>query len=164
MGFKLAIERDGNRMYVNPDIDITKIRDSMQLDSGTVIAEMETPDAFVSLEVQGDVCVYFHTEDAPQGFDGPYTKPSSFPDELKALIAGEEPVRGAENWLYDRRVCVYANNWFELFIGKDKNDLCSKSFLVNIDNMTNEGLYETMMEFVHLVWPRIKPSCDTNHA
>ena len=164
MGFKLAIERDGNRMYVNPDIDMTKIRDSMQLDSETVIAEMETPNALVSLEVQGDVCVFFHTEDAPQGFDGPYTKPSSFPDKLKSLIAGEEPVRGAKSWLYDERVCVDANNWFELFIGKDKSDLCSKSFLVNIDNMTNEGLYETMTEFVRLVGPRMGLSCDTNQA
>ncbi len=144
--FKLVIERDGNKLYINPDIDMTKIRDSMQLDSGTVIAEMEMPDAFVSLEVQGDVRVRFSPEAIPSGFDELYTRPSSFPEELMCLIAGEEQAhsKDTENWMNDERVHVFANNWFELFIGKDRGDPCPEAYVVNAEKSTIEDLYSLM--------------------
>ena len=66
--------------------DMTNIKDSMELDSGTIIATLKTPEHFASLEVKGKVKVFWD----PQGKDPSrgecYRYPSEFCDELKELI------------------------------------------------------------------------------
>ena len=92
--------------WLNPDIDLTKIRDSMQLDSNTDIARLDMDGYTATLEVRGDVRVWF---------DGVYyDAPSVFPEELKSLIATDA------DWFDNPRVEVSSNNWFEAFWGFSK--------------------------------------------
>lgn len=92
--------------WVNPEIDLTKISDSMQLDSNQEIAALSDGKYRVSLEVRGDAHVFFNGVY--------YDAPSVFPDELKTLIAERQ------DWYEDARVEVCENNWFEVFYGTDE--------------------------------------------
>ena len=82
-------------------ISLRNINDSMELDSGQVIAELTTDTHLMSLEVCGDVRVHF---------DGDVFKcASQMPKELLKIIHDGEA--------FDNdRVNVIDNNWFELFL------------------------------------------------
>ncbi len=97
--------------WTDASIDLSKIKDSMEIESGITIATLQNTitGTRVSLEVRGDVKICY----SPDGFsvkDGEYyTHSSEFPKELKELIR-----RGR---LYEDTEHVYVcdNNWFEIF-------------------------------------------------
>ena len=114
--------------WVNPDIDLTKIKDSMQLDSNQVVATLKYGDYTVSYEVQGEVRVRF---------DGDlYTRPSEFPQELKDMIAQG----GFWELTNSDRVDVGNNNWFEVFC-REPEGLTSCN-VVDIEGFTVTQLVE----------------------
>ena len=92
--------------------DLENVADSMLIESNTEIANLETDDYFVSLEVRGEVNVDFTVD----GITETFRNPSEFPDELKKLIAGKStPIYCGEEdydarWYNDDRVYVDANN------------------------------------------------------
>lgn len=97
--------------WVNPEVAITDIKDSMEIESGTVIATLQDTitGTRVSLEVRGDVKIFY----SPEGFtvsDGEYyTSPVEFPKGLKELIRAGQLSKDTEH------VYVSDNNWFEIF-------------------------------------------------
>ena len=89
-------------------IDLSGINDSMELDSGQIVAELKIKDdkpetdIKVTLEVQGHVKVYYN--------DGMYKCASQMPEELfKLFHDGYESEAEAG-------LSVIENNWFEIFI------------------------------------------------
>lgn len=115
--------------WVNPKIDLSKIKDSMQLDSGQTIATLGYGDYQISLEVRGDVKVFFD--------DVYYDSPSAFPDELKRLIETRT------YWYNYPRVEVCENNWFEVFYGTGDNPY------EHYDTVDAEGLdYISILELL----------------
>ncbi len=122
-------------------IEMDKIKDSMQLDSEQTIAWLRAGEKIISLEVRGEVKVWWNpnaTKDSSP-INGEYFKyPSEFPEELKELIKNEQ------YWDTDERVCVSQNNWFELFICKNKNDLVPDSVVVDVEGLSSIEIYEMM--------------------
>lgn len=129
------------KFWLNDDIDMTQIVDSMQLDSDQEIAGMEMGGVTASLEVRGDVKVWWNEDGSP--LDGDYyTRPSEFPQKLKDLIL-------EDRWYdCDGSVYVSENNWFELFYALD--DEFVGSDVVDVERMTPieifSLLYDTCME------------------
>ena len=82
------------------------INDSMELDSGQIVATLETSDLLVEIRVEGYVRVVFNDE--------VYKASSQMPQELIDLFhnGGEE----YEKALEDGRLYIDDNNWFESFI------------------------------------------------
>ncbi len=82
------------------------INDSMELDSGQVVATLKTSDLLVEIRVEGYVRVVFN--------DVVYKASSQMPQELIDLFhnGGEE----YEKALEDGRLYIDDNNWFESFI------------------------------------------------
>lgn len=88
------------------------IADSMQIDSGTRIATLETDKYTISLDVVGDVRVLWNPDpDKSWKDDGSelYKSPCQFPDGLMRLFA-EGKAEGLKN------LGIGNNNWFELTI------------------------------------------------
>lgn len=119
--------------------NMENIKDSMQFDSGTVIAKLHTKDGtYVKLHVVGDVCVnYNETGNTLLGW-GTYRIPSQFPDKLKQIIA--------DGKLWEDIPCliVYENNWYELLL-IFKNECCS--CVVEADGFTAEDIEGMMREY-----------------
>lgn len=114
--------------------NIEDIVDSLQLDSGTVIARLTLDDgSSATLEVRGEVRVEF---------DGDiYYEPSDFPQELQDIIA--------EGKAYDDdRVRVGDNNWFELYYEKDK-DCEPEADCVDVEGLSAAEIYEVMANYVN---------------
>ena len=85
------------------------IVDSMQLDSGTRIAKLETDKYILSVDVVGDVRVLWNPNPDKSWEDAGtelYKSPSQFPDELMRLFA-EGRADGLKN------LEIGNNNWFE---------------------------------------------------
>ena len=125
--------------WLNDDIDMTKIVDSMQLDSGTEIAGMKLDNITVSLEVRGEVRVWWNENGDP--FDGDcYTTPSEFPRELKDLIAGDN-----RWWDCDKRVYIDNNNWFEVFTAVD-DTYVPDADVVDVEGMTPVEIFTMLYD------------------
>ena len=125
--------------------DLYQIKDSVQLESGTVIATLETLKCFVSLEVRGDVKIFWDPEGLNVGagvYGECYCHPLEFCDELKELIETNN------RWWEDPRVYISENNWFELFIGKDKSDPIPVSEVVDVEGYTSEDIEKLMLECI----------------
>ena len=124
----------------NKTVDMTKIVDSMQLDSDTVIASLTMDDGLkVSLETCGDVWIRF-SPDGTEEKEDYYDKPSEFPDELKEIVAA--------GCLYaDERVYAVNNNWFEVFI-RNKEGILEASFLAEAERMTEENIREMLTDSI----------------
>ena len=91
------------RLYEN----MKNIKDSLQFDSGTLIAEYIDNDLSARIEVVGDVRIIFDNE--------VFKYPSRFSDELKQIVA--------EGNVYDdERIEVCENNWFELIVIDNTNN------------------------------------------
>lgn len=142
--------------YLNPDIDMTKIKDSMQIDSGTTIAILKTKNHFISLEVRGEVKVFFNPDKSGEPTDGDYyTSPSEFPQELKDLIAENTEIyrkdgdtKGIEHtWSLDDRVYISENNWFEIFKGKNATDPVPNADVVDAEGLTPGEILSLMLEW-----------------
>ena len=91
-------------------IDLSDINDSMELDSGSVVAELREDKYMLELRVCGEVRVDFG--------DDRYTCASNMPDELLQIIHD-----GKLFEFEDDRIEVIDNNWFELFLYEWKDDM-----------------------------------------
>lgn len=125
------LPENGVVFWVNPDINMNDISDSMMLDSNQIIASMLTEnDIMIYLEVKGEVRVTFEGET--------YRSYSEFPPELKDLIANDR------QWELDDRVYVGNNNWFEAFVsGSALEDagIAEESDVVDIENCSYGSLF-----------------------
>lgn len=127
--------------------DLTEIRDSMLLDSDTIVAYLsdETTNRSVSLVVRGYVDVRWCPEvDFVNSVVERYRQPSEFPKELKELIA-KDP-----NWMNDPRVCVDENNWFEIFVDErvENNTFWNNLFsdVVDVESNTPEQIKDLLLQ------------------
>lgn len=113
--------------WCNPEIDMSIINDSMELDSNQVIATLEVDDILLSLEVRGETRVEY------KGVI--YYTPSEFPKELKTLI------HASSWWMNHEDVQVYFNNWFEVFDeGQHWSDV------VDAEQLDEDGLKELLLD------------------
>ena len=113
-------------------IDLTNIKNSMQLNSDQIIAELQKNEMIITLEVQGDISVSFNGES--------YFSYDDFPEELKKLIKSNA-------YMQDARVYVALNNWFEIFVYKNKNDTLPEAYVADVEGMTPEELFEELMNY-----------------
>ena len=127
-------------------IDMSNIRDSMQLDSDQVIANLEDTDTGLIAEIRvvGDVKVFV-------GDDSTYYEyPSEFPKWLRDLIATNS------EWWCIPDVYVESNNWIELFVYKKTSegsifvcsDTCDEAVLGENKDSIKELLIETIKEVI----------------
>ena len=90
--------------------ELSQYVDSMLFDSGEEIAAMEFEnygkEMYISLEVRGDVKVFFNKE--------VYRWPSEFPPILRELIQTNPGCWDCEDYIY-----VDMNNWFEYIFEVD---------------------------------------------
>ena len=130
------------QFWINPDIDLTKITDSMQIDSGTTLATCYKNGFYAYLKVVGGVKVFFNPiiNEEPTLGDC-YRAPSEFPQELKDLIA-KNP-----HWFQDERLEIAENNWFELFWCQTPDDAHVSSECVDIEGDTQSEIMSLFMEF-----------------
>jgi len=127
----------------NPGIPFAEIRDSMQLDSNTVIATLEVGDYRLVLEVVGDVKVFWNPNEGrwDDRDSEMYKCASQMPDELLALFANG----------YDQRkdLNVCNNNWFEAVVSYKGtiiySDLADMDSLDPCDLFTS--LWDMYLEF-----------------
>lgn len=116
-------------------VDLTNIKDSLELDSGTEIACAEICNGkyLIVIEVRGEVHISFKGE--------VYRRPSDFPKELMNIIRN-----GALfNCSYEND-CVLYGNWFEIFvIDKDENTvLCD---VVDVEGCSEKELMALFQDF-----------------
>jgi len=129
--------------------DMTKVLDSMMLDSYEMIAYGydKDDDICITIETNGEVVVDWN----PLGIDNMdssserFRYPSDFPQELKDLIT-ENP----NQWMTDERVYVDANNWFEIFVwdGKEPGGCAIFSDVVDVEGLKNDDLKNIMDDFL----------------
>lgn len=116
------------------DIDLTDINDSLELESGQIIATLEKDGIIASLEVHGHVTIDFN--------ERTYNYYSEFPDTLKSLIHSGD-------YLNDPRVYVSENNWFEVFIYHGEDDPGPLCDVVDVENLTPAELFDTLLDWVN---------------
>lgn len=115
--------------------EMENVKDSLEFESETQICTLGNSDYLVSLEVHGEVRVTFNDE--------VFRTPSDFPDELKALI------RENEDWQFADNVYVGNNNWFELFLFKEKGGELEyiTSEVVDAEGLSSEKLCDMLYKF-----------------
>ncbi len=130
----------GQTLYINPDIDMRSIKDSMQLDSEQTIASLKSENSYVSIEVRGEVKVWYN-ENGPAEDGEYYIYPSQFPKGLKELIDNNP------DWYVSPHIYISENNWFEIFAGKDENDPMPTSDVIDIEGSTMQQLFKALDDF-----------------
>lgn len=110
-------------------IDMQNIVNSMQLDSGLIIAKLENKRYRVFLEVNGDVRVLW-TPDPDGTPTQAYAWPSKFPPELAEVFAKNMDTYGIEN------IQIEDSNWFEIFIEDKREHNIIDSIVVGPEQMT----------------------------
>lgn len=119
---------------------MTKINNSMELDSGTEIARLslETPNGTIvaTLEIRGDVRVYYKDET--------YRCSSQMPEELVEMF---------HDWKdeYNSVVNVVNNNWPEVFLWKKEDDKLiwtGNSDVADAEGMTDEEIETLLTEYI----------------
>lgn len=98
---------------INPGIPLEEIKDSMQLDSGQVIAKLEVGNYRLKLEVVGDVRVRWNSDPKKTWEDDGselYKHASQMPDELLRIFSQNRPASDFPN------LNVINNNWFEVIV------------------------------------------------
>lgn len=139
--FQLAKETNSTIFCLNNDIDMTNIVDSLQLDSGTEIAALYTPNGYAVIEVQGEVKILFN-ENGPAEDGDWYRYPSEFPETLKEIIK-------SGSLSNDERAYVDANNWFEIFFYQDDTDCIPVSDCTDCEGETPEQIFGSMLDFIN---------------
>lgn len=120
-------------LHFKNNIDLSNIKDSMQLDSDQVVAELKTDNFIVTLEVKGLVTVLYNQDPNGDAEDGQvYNSASEFPPELMDIFA-----QGKANELPN--ICVNENNWFEAFV-EFTNTNESARVLIDTELVDAEGL------------------------
>lgn len=150
-----------NGLAFNLNEDLTNVSDSMQFDSEQTLATLEADNYLVTLEVRGDVKVWWNPDKNGNPDDGTYyNNPSEFPQELKDIIAGNKKIyrKDGDNvgmeylWTLDDRVYVSENNWFELFIFNGKEDSVPTSSLIDPEGCTPSQvfgiMYDALAEYI----------------
>lgn len=134
-----------DNFWANPDIDMTKIKDSMQIDSGTQIASVKIPGAYAVIEVRGEVKIWYNEKEwfSSSNPGDCYRYPSEFPESLKNLIVTDR------DWYSDPHIFVDNNNWFEIFIGVDENDPIPNSDVIDIEGASNEDLHRILATYAN---------------
>lgn len=125
----------------NSKFDLTNINDSMELDSGQTVAQLrikldadnpnhDDTDVLITLEVQGDVKVFYKNE--------MYKCASQMPDELIKIFHDgyEDPEAIGLN--------VCENNWFEIYIEEDGQ--CVLSDVACPEGMNNIEMLSMMLD------------------
>lgn len=121
------------------------IVDSMQIDSGTRIAKLETDKYILSLDVVGDVRVFWNPDPNKSWRDHDseeYRRPSDFPDELMQLFA-EHRAYGLENLSIDN------NNWFEATISKKSTGEIVYEDVWDVENETSGSILDSMYDVIN---------------
>lgn len=122
-------------LHFKNNIDLSNIKDSMQLVSDQVVAELKTDNFLVTLEVKGLVTVLYNPDPNGDAEDGQvYNSASEFPPELMDIFA-----QGKANELPN--ICVNENNWFEAFV-EFTNTNESARVLIGNELVDAEGLNE----------------------
>lgn len=124
------------KFYLNPDIDMTKIVSSMQLDSDQVIATLEKDGYEASLEVRGSVRVFYGEDNIL------YRYPSEFPQELKELIATNN------EWELDSDVFADETNWFEIFVTNPNYTSVPDAIVVDVEGYTPTQIKDLLEEYI----------------
>ena len=130
--------------HLNPHIDLRKINDSMELDSGQTIAELRIDNLNFTLEVRGHVNItYTPNSDTTHEGGDVFRGASDFPEELLQMFhdgkCGDAP-----------NVYVDENNWFEVFIeenGRFVNSECVDAETMNPAEIFSM-LWETYQDYV----------------
>lgn len=111
--------------------DISKVKDSMQFESDTVIVDMEDSECGLtaSIEVRGEVNVTWKGKE--------YRKVSEFPEDLMHEIMTNP------NWANGEDIYVSNNNWFEVFV-RDTDGFCLLSDVVDIGGIAGERVIKLL--------------------
>ena len=132
-------------------IDLTNVNDSMELDSNQVIAELVTGNIHITLEVRGDVKVFYDEYNEGKDATWPFYKyPSEFPDGLAELIHRDK------EWFDNEKVYVAENNWFELFVCRGIEN--PEAYLVDVENYKPDQVAEVLIDEYIRVTRTIKES------
>lgn len=124
------------KLEFTANINLENINDSMELDSGQVVAQLKMKDEesgkdiTVTLEVQGHVKVYYK--------DGMYKCASQMPEELIKLFHD-----GYESET-EHDLSVIENNWFEIYI--EEPDQCLHSDVAYPEGMNRFELLAMMID------------------
>ena len=123
--------------YLNDEVNTETLKDSMQLDSHTLIANLNHKDIKAYIEVVGEVAVWWReNEDSDNG--ELYTIPSYFPKNLKELIKNDD------EWFNDPRLYINMNNWFELFVERKGENVPLHSECINVEGLTPREIFELL--------------------
>lgn len=142
--------------HLNSDYDTTKIVDSLQIESGTVLATLTKNGYIATLEVQGEIKLFFNPKCYGEDYNGPvddedisgwevYKYPSNYPKELADLIAQQRTNE-------DDKIRIDDNNWFEVFIHTVKpdehGDFTGYSDVVDAEQKTPAEIYTLLEEYI----------------
>lgn len=153
------MDEKNQTFWINPNYDMTQIVDSMQIDSEETIATMHAFGVKASLEVRGDVKIWWNPEKGKDPLDGKYYKyPSEFPEDLKNLIA-KGVTNDDQHWSTDPRLYISENNWFEIFIG-DENRGYDCSICVDVEGMTPDEIKDMLLD----ICKEYTDNCNTKNA
>lgn len=122
--------------------DTKNIKDSLQFDSGTLIAEYIDNDLSARIEVVGDVRIIFEGDI--------FKYPSNFSDELKQIVA-----KG--NAYDDERIEVCENNWFELIVIDNTNNTeidMGDDPIIAVEGLTAHELKDLLISILNSVKER----------
>ena len=134
---------------VNPDVDLEKIHDSIEIESGTTLASLQVGTHQVTLEVVGEIKIFFNPDKNGEADEGDcYVHQSEFPQELKDIISGKSAIyrkdgdtEGIEHvWPLDDRVYMDKTNWFEIF--RDDESVGT----VEVEGYTTEQIFSLLLE------------------
>lgn len=134
---------------VNPNIDLEKIHDSVEIESGTTLASLQADTHQVTLEVVGEIKIFFNPDKNGEADEGDcYVHPSEFPQELKDIISGKSEIYRKDGdikeikhvWSLDDRIYVDKNNWFEIF--RDNESVGT----VYAEGYTTEQIFGLLLE------------------
>ena len=130
------------KFWVNENYDMTKIVDSMEIDSDETIASLDLEGYTADLMVRGEVKVFWNENGIEDCTDAEcYKYPSEFPKELKDLIHNDK------DWECDPRVNVDFNNWFELFV-EEPDGYRDAYDVVDAAGKTPDDLYDMLREAI----------------
>ena len=130
----------GTFIYNVDDYNLRNVKDSMEIDSESLIASYKTEKGCVTLEVRGEVNVTYKDEH--------YHRPSEFPDELKKLIRRGyvDEDNNVVSWTLCPDVYVGFNNWFELFYQTNKYT-CPESVVVDAEGLNPGEVYRLIKDY-----------------
>lgn len=122
-------------------IDLDEIHDSMQLDSGQIIAELENDLLSITLEVRGQVRVLWNPDPDGEPHHGSvYKCASQFPEELMKVFA-EGRAGDMKN------IFVDDNNWFEVFVEDKQENQVIHCETVDAEEMDRQQVFDLLMGF-----------------